>query len=88
VPVQTNIEFSDFLKAIKIIASQKFKAISIINKPGSGRRIELFLRENDPFPKEMWVVHESKYVYSKDLKKACSHLGITVNQFEEIVHSL
>ena len=82
--VQTSIKWRDFLKTIEYFADLKFGKYSIINKPGSGRRIELFKDHKDITPCEAWVVHEdtkSKVVWSKDLKKACLHLDVSVKEF-------
>ncbi len=86
--VQTNIKFKDFMKAIEKCALQRFEKYNIIPKSGSARRIELFKKKTDKDPCEMWVVHESKYVYSDDFKKAYTKLGITKKEFLDIINSL
>ena len=60
---------------------KKYEKYQIINKRGSGRRIELFKKKNDEIPCVFWVVHEDKYIWSGDLKKACFHLGINKKEF-------
>lgn len=84
-PKETQIKFKDFLKAVETYANNNFGKLNIIQKRGSGIRFELFNNENDNIPSEMWVVHEAKYVYTDDLKKACDKLGITKDEFEKIL---
>jgi len=88
VPIQTNIKFGIFLKAIQLCARSKGLYCSIIPKSGSARRIELFAKPTDKIPVVFWVVHEDKYVWSGDLKKACGQLDITTKDFKKIVNSL
>lgn len=82
-PVQTSIKWKDFIKTIVYFANLKFSRYSIENKSGSARRIELFKDEKDTCPCEMRVVHEDKFVWSKDLKQICSSLGVSVKEFTE-----
>lgn len=86
--IQTNIKFKDFIKAIEKCAVQKFEKCIITPKRGSARRIELFKKKIDKDPCEMWVVHENKYVYSDDFKKAYTKLGISKKEFLDIIDSL
>lgn len=76
-PVPTNIKFKDYLKAVKVIAEGKFDKISYIKKSGSGRRFEL--RRGNKIT--MWVIHEERYIYSKDLKKTLEKLNVTEKEF-------
>ncbi len=85
-PRQTQIKFKDFIKAIEKCAGQRFSKCNIISKKGSARRIELFRKTNDSIPCEMWVVHEDRYVYTKDFKKAYTKLGISEQAFLKIVN--
>ena len=82
-PKETQIKFKDFLKVVKTCANKKFAKFNIIQKRGSAIRFELFNNKNDEVPSKMWVVHESKYVYTDDLKKACDNLEVTKEEFEK-----
>ena len=86
--IQTQVKFKDFMKAIEKCATQRFGKYDIIPKSGSARRIELFKEKTDKEPCEMWVVHEEKYVYSDDFKKAYTKLGISKEEFLDIIDSL
>ena len=48
----------------------------------------MFAKPTDKIPVVFWVVHEDKYVWSGDLKKACGQLDITTKDFKKIVNSL
>jgi len=85
---ETQIRWRDFIKAIEKCANQRFEKCDIIPRRGSKRRIELFRKETDEKPYTFWVVHEDRYVYSKDLKKACNHLEVSKKEFSEIINSL
>jgi hypothetical protein len=87
VPKQTQIEFKDFLKAIVISAIRNFGKYRVIEKRGSGIRIELFKNKSDRTPCDMWTVHRDRYVWSKDLKKAYTKLGLTKEEFLDIMKS-
>lgn len=87
-PKQTRIKFKVFMKAIERCAAQRFGKCNIIPKRGSARRIELFRQKTDKNPIEMWVVHQNKYVYTWDFKKAYTKLGITKQEFLDIIDSL
>lgn len=87
-PVRTNIKYKDFLKIVAKLAIKNFGKYRIIPKSGSARRFELFTDEEDTIPCNMWVIHEDKYIYSDDLKKACTNLGVTKNEFEKLVKEL
>lgn len=76
-PKQTQIEFKTVVKCIKKCAVAKFANFKMIQKSGSGIRFELFENETDEVPAAMWVMHESKYIYTDDLKKACENLKVT-----------
>jgi len=82
---QTQIEFKDFLKAIVICAVKNFGKYKIIEKRGSGIRIELFRNKDDEKPIDMWTIHRDRYVWSKDLKKAYTKLGLTKEKFLETI---
>lgn len=86
--IQTQIKFRTFVKAIEKCANRRFGKCVIISKRGSGRRIELFKKRTDKIPCEMWVVHEARYVYSDDLKKTYTKLGINKKAFLKIIDSL
>lgn len=85
---QTQIEFKVFMKAIEKCANQRFGKHIITPKRGSARRIELFKQETDKIPCDIWVVHEDRYVYTKDLKKAYIKLGVSKKEFLDMVESL
>lgn len=80
---QTQIKFKDSLKAIAICTVRKFGKYKIIEKRGSGIRIELFKNKDDEKPCEMWTVHRDRYVWSKDLQKAYTKLSISKEEFLE-----
>lgn len=82
---QTQIEFKDFLKAIRICAVKKFGKYKIIEKRGSGTRIELFKNKDDEKPCDMWTVHRDRYVWSKDFKKAYTKLGVDKKEFLDVI---
>ena len=86
-PKQTQIEFRDFLKAIKICADKKFGNFNIIEKRGSGIRIELFKNKDDKSHCDMWTVHRDRYVWSKDFKKAYTKLGVNKKEFLDIINN-
>lgn len=86
--VETNIKFKDFMRAVEETASKLFWDYNIIEKRGSGIRIELFQNKTDKKPTKMWVVHKSKRVYSGDFKKAYSNLGLTKTEFLAIIEEL
>ena len=77
VPVPTNIKFKDYLKAVKLIVAKKFDEFSYVSKSGSARRFEL--RSGEKIT--MWVVHEDRYIFSKDFKQTLSNLGVTEDEF-------
>ena len=81
-PVPTKIKFKNYLKAVEKIvsASKNFDDYKYIKKSGSARRFEVY--KNSEII-EMWVVHEEKYIHSKDLKKTCEHLKVTKKEFED-----
>lgn len=83
-PIQTQIKFKDFLKAVIKHGNQKFGKLKKVNKSGSARRFDLYKDENDDVPFRMWSVHESEYVYSDDFKKTYEGLGITKDELEGI----
>lgn len=74
------------MKAIKKYCSSNFGKVDIDNKSGSARRIELFEKEEDEQPCNFWVVHESEYVYSDDLKKTYEGLGIDKEEFIQLTN--
>lgn len=83
-PIQTKILFKSFLKALGSCAEEKNIYIKIVNKPGTGRRIELFKTDKDKIPFKMYAVHEAKYLYSEDLKKTCLNFSLTKEEFLKI----
>lgn len=86
-PEQTQIEFKDFLKAIVICAIKNFGKYKILEKRGSGIRIELFKNKDDEQPSDMWTVHRDRYVWSRDLKKAYTKLRINKKDFLDVIDS-
>ncbi len=76
-PKQTQIEFKTVVKCIIKCAAAKFANFKVIEKSGSAVRFELFEKETDEVPTAMWVMHKSKYIYTDDLKKACTNLKVT-----------
>jgi len=88
VPVQTNIKYKDFLKVVKKLAEERFGKYRIISGSGSARRFELFTNKEDAIPCSYWVVHEDKYIYSDDLKKAYTNLSVTKEEFKQLVKDL
>ncbi len=76
-PKQTQIEFKLVVKCIKKCAAERFAKFNIIEKSGSAIRFELFEKDTDKDPISMWVMHEDKYIYTDDLKKACANLKVT-----------
>lgn len=84
----TNIDFQDFLKAVRILAVRRGFLLNEERKKGSAIRFELFKDKNDTKPYRMWVVHEDlreKKIYSDDLKKACKELGVAKEDFEDLI---
>ena len=80
-PKPTKFKFKDFIRTIWFCGNTRFGRCEIVPKRGSARRIELFKKENDQVPFDMFTVHEDKYVWSGDFKKAYTHLGITKQEF-------
>ena len=78
-PVATNIKFKDYLKVVELIAVRKFDDFYFIKKPGSARRLEFVKGETVL----MQVVHEEKYIYSKDFKQTLEKLGVSEEEFRE-----
>lgn len=88
--VPTNIYFSDYLKAVPILAIRRGYFLKSYRNDGSAIRFELFKNETDTVPEKMWVVHEDlkeKKIYSDDLKKACKELGVTKQDFEDLIRN-
>ncbi|MBI2617868.1 hypothetical protein HYW58_00195 [Candidatus Kaiserbacteria bacterium] len=75
--VPTNIKFKDYVKVVKLIAARKFDSFSYIKKRGSARRFD-FIKNEKPL---MQVVHEEKYIYSKDFKQTLEKLEVTEEEF-------
>lgn len=86
--VATKISFKDFLKAVPILAERSGFLCRYFPTKGSKRRFELFRTKDDEKPTKMWVVHEdlkTKKIYSDDLKKACKEIGVTKEDFEDLI---
>ncbi len=81
-PVATNIKYKDYLKAVRLAAALNFDEFKYISKSGSARRFELY-KEGEVV--EMWVAHESKFIHSKDFKQTLGHLGMTEEEFRELL---
>lgn len=88
VPIQTRILFKNFVKALEVCAEKKNIYIRIVSKPGTGRRIELFKDTKGESPFDMFVVHEARFLYSGDFKKACTVFGFTKQEFLKILDSV
>ncbi len=78
-PVATNIKFKDFVKVVKLIAARKCDEFSYINKSGSARRFD-FVIDSKP---QIQVVHEEKFIYTKDFKQMLAKLDVTEKEFRD-----
>jgi hypothetical protein len=88
VPIPTKIKIKDFLKALEVLSERKDLFYRITNKRGSGRRFDIFKDKDSKIPVGMFVIHEAKVLYSKDLEKVCHEFDITEDEFGEIVDGL
>jgi len=77
----TNIDFEDFKNAIDRCAKDFFNRHTIDEKRGSAIHIELFKKETDGIPCEIWTIHKDRYVYTQDLKKTYTNLGVSEEKF-------
>jgi len=84
---KNQIKFSVFLKTIKRYIDENFPKFNIINKPGSGIRFEIFNKEEDSVPSEMFVVHRDKFVHKGDLKKTSEKLGIKLEDLIDLINN-
>ncbi|MFZ3054690.1 MAG: hypothetical protein WA091_01790, partial [Minisyncoccales bacterium] len=55
---KNQIKFKYFIKGLELIASKNFYNYNLIQKRGSGRRLELFKEKGDKIPCAMNVFHE------------------------------
>lgn len=76
------------MKTVEIVADDNFYFHKLINKSGSGIRLELFRKKEDTVPCAMIVFHQDKYVHKGDLEKACKGLEIKVDDFLKLIDSL
>ncbi len=83
-PKKNQIKFKDFIKAVEKIANENFYSHNLVNKPGSGIRIELF-EKGDKVPCSMIVFHRDKYVHKGDLEKACKALRVSVDFLLKVI---
>ncbi len=84
----SRINFKDFVKAVVVFAVEKGFHCKYYPTSGSARRFDLFHKREDEVPFDMWVVHEDlreRKIYTQDLKKACDKLGVTVQDFEDLI---
>lgn len=86
-PKKTQIKFKDFAKGVKRVADENFYSHDIMNKTGSGIKLELFEKDNK-IPCVMIVFHRDKYVHMGDLEKACKALRISVDSFLKVIEDL
>lgn len=86
-PKQTKYKYKDFLKTDELAAYLKYEKIIVSQKRGSGVRFEVFIKESDKEPHTFWVVHEDKFIYTKDLRKTCNHLQIEEKVFIKMIEN-
>jgi hypothetical protein len=77
VPVPTNIKFKDFVRAVRLIAARKCDEFAYVKKSGSARRFDFVLNGRA----RIQVVHEEKYIYSRDFKQMLEKLEVTEKEF-------
>ncbi len=90
VAIPTNIKFSDFYKAVQILAVRK----GFSCKPYKGKKASAFcfefFKDNNEIPVGVFCVHEDKQagvIYSDDLKKACKQLEVDKKDFELLIRN-
>ena len=88
--IPTKIKFSDFYKAVQILAVNR----GFSCKPYKGKKASAicfqFFKENANVPVAVFCVHEDRHtgvIYSDDLKKACKQLGMDKNNFENFIRN-
>lgn len=87
-PVPTDIKFKDFLKAVEKIADKKHNGCDIVNRRGSA--VAIILLDSKGEYKDSRTVHEDTHerkIYTQDLKKVCTMLGVKTNDFKMFVKS-
>ena len=88
--IPTKFKFKEYEKAIYKIASNKSLILNKENKSGSGRRYEVFeiTKDNSRKLKGFWVVHEDKYIYTRDMIKCLPHLEITKDELVSVLEEI
>ncbi len=88
--IPTKFKFKKYEKAIYKIAENKSLILNKESKSGSGRRYEVFDvdKENKPRLKGFWVIHEDKYIYTRDMYKCLDVLEITKEQLISILEKI
>lgn len=84
-PKKNQIKWRIFQKVVRKQLKVKFAKYEITEKKGSGIRYEAFSSVAAKKPSEMWVVHRDEFVHKGDLKKTCDHLGITTDEFLDLI---
>ena len=84
--IPTSIKYKNFIKAIRFLSVEKGVRLKVINKSGSKRSFRFFSSQEE-IP-DIFVVHEAKTIYTKDLKKFCDYFNLTKEEFIEFSNNL
>ena len=84
----TRLKFKKFLKAVRHFAKEKFARFNEINSSGSAIRFEVFLKQDDEVPHEMWTVHRDDVVWTNDLKKTYENLCVSKEDFLKVANEM
>lgn len=90
---QSSYKLSDYIKAIDILSIGKFGKFIHREGKGSAYHFEIYEKETDTTPCNVWNVHYShdrkKEIWSKqDLKKAATYLCVDFDRFIETIEKL
>lgn len=86
--IPTKYKFKDYHRAVCKLANDKGLVVDITNKPGSGRRYEVFNFVNgNPTLKGFWVVHEDKYIWLRDMRKCLPVIGATEEELVAVLEA-
>ena len=89
----TKYGLSKYIKAIEIVAiRQGFKKVNHWPNKGSKYTFHLYQLETDTAPCAMWGVHfehsRRQEIHPRDFKKAWSCLGVTEQEFLDVIDTL
>ena len=89
----TKYGLNKYIKAIEILTVRKgFFKVSYWPNKGSKYTFHLYQQQADQAPCAMWGVHfehsKKKEIHPRDFKKAWTYLGVTEQEFLDVIDTL